>query len=63
MLKEKYSVFCNSERGNLVKRQIKRQSGENNSAKIFDLKESLVYVASIALIATLMFLLMKHNDK
>lgn len=62
MLK-KYSMFFDPERGTFVKKQIKRQSGENNSAKIFDLKESLVYVASIALIATLMFLLMRHNDK
>ncbi|MEJ2489880.1 MAG: hypothetical protein P8Y50_08910 [Sulfurovaceae bacterium] len=46
-----------------MKKQIKRQSSENSSPKIFDLKESLVYVASIALIATLMFLRMKHNDK
>jgi hypothetical protein len=63
VLKEKYSVFFDPERGTLVKKQIKRQSGGNSSPKIFNLKESLVYVASIALIATLMFLLMKHNDK
>ncbi len=55
--------FVISERGDLVKKQIKRQSGENSSPNFFDIKESLVYVASIALIATLMFLLMKHNDK
>ncbi len=56
-------MFCDSERSNLMEKQLKKQSGKNDSSIFFDVKESLVYLASMALIVILMFLLMRHNDK